>query len=200
MPRYGIRYFTVGTGGDSHQGFGTPIAGSEARDGNTYGILKLTLHPTSYDWTFLPVAGSTFTNSGTRNVHDAPPGPNNAPVAVADAYSTPQDTAKVVAAPGVLGNDTDADSDPLTAVARHERRPRHAEPRAERRLHLHADGRLQRARQLHLPRQRRDRQLERRDGLADGHAVASTYYVDKTNGELLGRRGRLAGAAVLHDR
>ena len=53
--------------------------------GNTYGVLKLTLHPTSYDWTFLPVAGSTFTDSGTQAVHDAPPSTNNAPVAVADA-------------------------------------------------------------------------------------------------------------------
>ena len=42
--------------------------------------------------------------------------PNTAPVAVADAYGTPQDTALNVAAPGVLGNDTDADLDPLTAV------------------------------------------------------------------------------------
>ena len=50
-----------------------PIAGSEVREGNTYGILKLTLHPTSYDWKFLPVAGSTFTDSGTQAVHDAPP-------------------------------------------------------------------------------------------------------------------------------
>ena len=33
-------------------------------------------------------------------------GGNHAPVAVADAYSTAQDAAKVVAAPGVLGNDT----------------------------------------------------------------------------------------------
>ena len=41
---------------------------------------------------------------------------NNAPVAVADSYSTPQDTALVQAAPGVLSNDTDADSNPLTAV------------------------------------------------------------------------------------
>ena len=44
-------------------------------------------------------------------------GGNQAPVAVADGYSTPQDTAKVVAAPGVLGNDSDADvGDSLTAV------------------------------------------------------------------------------------
>jgi len=44
------------------------------------------------------------------------PGPaNNAPVANDDSYSTQQDTLLNVAAPGVLGNDTDADSDPLTA-------------------------------------------------------------------------------------
>ena len=41
---------------------------------------------------------------------------NQAPVAVADAYSTPQNTALNQAAPGVLANDTDADADPLTAV------------------------------------------------------------------------------------
>ncbi len=40
----------------------------------------------------------------------------NAPVAVADSYTTSQDTALVVAAPGLLANDTDADGDPLTAV------------------------------------------------------------------------------------
>ena len=44
------------------------------------------------------------------------PPANTAPVATADSYSTPQDTAKIQAAPGVLANDTDADSDPLTAV------------------------------------------------------------------------------------
>ena len=115
-PSFGIRYITIGTGGDSHQGFGTPIAGSEVREGNTYGILKLTLHPTSYDWKFLPVAGSTFTDSGTQAVHDAPAGTNHAPVAVADSYSTTMGTAKVVAGPGVLGNDTDADNDSLSAV------------------------------------------------------------------------------------
>ena len=42
--------------------------------------------------------------------------PNDAPVAVDDAYATTEDTALTVAAPGVLGNDTDVDGDPLTAV------------------------------------------------------------------------------------
>ncbi|NQU11434.1 tandem-95 repeat protein [bacterium] len=41
---------------------------------------------------------------------------NQPPVAVADSYSTDEDTTRDVAAPGVLGNDTDADGDPLTAV------------------------------------------------------------------------------------
>ncbi len=41
---------------------------------------------------------------------------NSAPVAVADSYSTPVDTALVVAAAGVLANDTDAQTDPLTAI------------------------------------------------------------------------------------
>jgi hypothetical protein len=41
---------------------------------------------------------------------------NNPPVANPDAYSTTQDTVLSVAASGVLGNDTDPESDPLTAV------------------------------------------------------------------------------------
>jgi VCBS repeat-containing protein len=42
-------------------------------------------------------------------------GANDTPVAVADAYSTSEDTPLVIAAPGVLANDTDADGDALTA-------------------------------------------------------------------------------------
>ena len=41
---------------------------------------------------------------------------NDAPVAVADAYDTAEDTLLTVDAPGVLGNDSDAEADPLTAV------------------------------------------------------------------------------------
>ena len=44
--------------------------GSEQHD---FGIFKLTLHATTYDWVFLPIAGSTFTDSGTGSVHAAPP-------------------------------------------------------------------------------------------------------------------------------
>ncbi len=41
---------------------------------------------------------------------------NRPPAAAADAYTTAEDTALTVAAPGVLGNETDPDGDPLTAV------------------------------------------------------------------------------------
>ena len=44
-------------------------------------------------------------------------GPNAAPVGAADAYGTEEDTPLTVDAPGVLANDTDADSDDLTATA-----------------------------------------------------------------------------------
>jgi uncharacterized repeat protein (TIGR01451 family) len=40
---------------------------------------------------------------------------NDAPVAVDDSYTTTEDTALTVAAPGILGNDTDVDGDALTA-------------------------------------------------------------------------------------
>ncbi|MGD8853014.1 MAG: Ig-like domain-containing protein [Gammaproteobacteria bacterium] len=46
----------------------------------------------------------------------APGGGNAAPVAYNDAYSTDQDTPLSVPAPGVLGNDTDADGDALTVA------------------------------------------------------------------------------------
>jgi acid phosphatase type 7 len=65
----GIRAFTVGTGGRSHGKFGTIQANSEVRDNTSYGVLKLTLHATSYDWQFVPVAGATFTDSGSGTCH-----------------------------------------------------------------------------------------------------------------------------------
>ena len=65
----GIRQFTVGTGGASHYTFGTIQPNSQVRNGSTYGVLKLTLHATSYDWQFVPVAGATFTDSGTGSCH-----------------------------------------------------------------------------------------------------------------------------------
>ncbi len=66
-PVRGIREFVVGSGGASHYSLGSPIANSEVRNSNTYGVLKLTLHSTSYDWKFIPEAGKTFTDSGSTS-------------------------------------------------------------------------------------------------------------------------------------
>lgn len=67
---HGIREFIVGTGGKSHQPFGSVIAAnSQVRDSTTYGVLKLTLGSGSYSWQFIPVAGQTFTDSGSTNCH-----------------------------------------------------------------------------------------------------------------------------------
>jgi acid phosphatase type 7 len=61
----GLRSFVVGTGGrEPLHDLGTR-AGLEIANADTHGVLKLTLHPTSYDWQFIPVAGRTFTDSGS---------------------------------------------------------------------------------------------------------------------------------------
>jgi acid phosphatase type 7 len=65
----GIREFIVGTGGVNHGGLGTIKANSEVRNTTTYGVLKLTLNVTDYSWKFVPVAGQSFTDSGTASCH-----------------------------------------------------------------------------------------------------------------------------------
>jgi len=69
----GIREFTVGTGGASLDEFGTLAANSEARNNSAHGVLKLTLRPSSYEWTFVPDPGQTFSDSGAAPCH-GPPG------------------------------------------------------------------------------------------------------------------------------
>jgi hypothetical protein len=68
-PINGIREFVVGTGGKDLRSIGSPINNSEVQNANTWGVLKLTLHPDSYDWQFIPIAGKTFTDSGSGNCH-----------------------------------------------------------------------------------------------------------------------------------
>ena len=65
----GIRYFVAGTGGTGHNGFVTPMPNSQVRNGTAFGVLKFTLHANSYDWQFVPVAGQTFTDTGTTTCH-----------------------------------------------------------------------------------------------------------------------------------
>lgn len=65
----GLQEIVVGTGGVGHYGFGTILPASRARNANTFGVLKLTLNSGSYSWKFVPVAGSSYTDSGSTSCH-----------------------------------------------------------------------------------------------------------------------------------
>jgi hypothetical protein len=70
---YGLREIVVGTGGKSLGGWGATQPNSQVRDNQSFGVLKATLHPNSYDWSFVHESG-TVADSGTSNCHGAPPG------------------------------------------------------------------------------------------------------------------------------
>jgi hypothetical protein len=82
----GIREFVIGTGGSDHTSIPGAIAkNSELINNTTFGVLKLALHSTSYDWTFVSEAGATFTDSGTQQCHQNVPDttPPSAPKSLA---------------------------------------------------------------------------------------------------------------------
>jgi hypothetical protein len=64
-PVRGLRSFVVGTGGRSHYPLGSPLPGSEARNGDTFGVLQLTLKANGFDWQFVPEAGKSFRDAGS---------------------------------------------------------------------------------------------------------------------------------------
>jgi len=68
----GIRSFVVGTGGGELRGFDQVAPNSQVRNATSHGVLAMTLRPGGYDWRFVPVAGSTFTDSGSGTCHGAP--------------------------------------------------------------------------------------------------------------------------------
>jgi hypothetical protein len=79
----GIREFVVGTGGRSLNKFVTPYQNnSEVRltddsfPAGNYGVIKLTLYPTGYDWQFVTIDGTvdgTVDDSGSASCHGTPP-------------------------------------------------------------------------------------------------------------------------------
>jgi hypothetical protein len=66
--RNGIREFVVGTGGRSLRRFKAPEPNSQVRRTDVFGVLRLTLHPGSYEWRFLPENGA-FTDRGRTACH-----------------------------------------------------------------------------------------------------------------------------------
>jgi hypothetical protein len=65
----GIVELVVGTGGESHGGFDTILANSLVRNGDAFGVLKLTLQANGYTFQFIPQAGSSFSDSGSATCH-----------------------------------------------------------------------------------------------------------------------------------
>lgn len=63
----GIREFVVGTGGTGQRGFSKIQPNSEVRATDSWGVLQFTLHETSYDWQFIPIAGQNFQDNGSAN-------------------------------------------------------------------------------------------------------------------------------------
>jgi len=60
----GLRQFVVGTGGADRRPFAAIQANSEARNSDTWGILKLLLRASGYEWEFVPVDGQSFRDQG----------------------------------------------------------------------------------------------------------------------------------------
>ena len=66
----GMRQFVVGTGGYGHYVFRSPpLAASEARIQDVFGVLKLTLGPTAYEWEFIPIAYQSGRDTGNQACH-----------------------------------------------------------------------------------------------------------------------------------
>jgi hypothetical protein len=67
----GIRQFVAGTGGapEGSEIYYDQAPGVEVVETGTSGVLKLDLSAGSYRWTFVPIEGQTFTDSGTDECH-----------------------------------------------------------------------------------------------------------------------------------
>lgn len=71
-PVYGIRSFVVGTGGATLANLPAATGVTEAQNSGTFGIVKFALSDNAYNWQFIPVAGKTFTDSGSGTCHGKP--------------------------------------------------------------------------------------------------------------------------------
>ena len=60
----GVRQFVVGTGGAHRYEIGSLLPGSEAHSSEAFGLLKLTLLPDRYRWSFVPVDANALHDEG----------------------------------------------------------------------------------------------------------------------------------------
>ncbi|MEO8000074.1 MAG: Ig-like domain-containing protein, partial [Gemmatimonadaceae bacterium] len=112
----GIRSFVVGTGGKEQRSLGTTKANSIVRSNNSFGVLKVTLHPTSYDWQFMPIAGSTLNDAGSSTCVGVTPPTNQLPTAT---ITSPANGSSVVQGTSVsfAGTGTDPEDGALSGAS-----------------------------------------------------------------------------------
>jgi Bacterial Ig domain/Chitobiase/beta-hexosaminidase C-terminal domain/Calcineurin-like phosphoesterase len=88
----GIREFVVGTGGEESGSLPeSSSANTQAIGSGVFGVLKMALHPGSYDWNFVREANSksTFTDSGSTACHNAAPADTAAPTTTITCNGSP---------------------------------------------------------------------------------------------------------------
>ena len=70
-PTLGIRQFVVGTGWNIAASLRDHRGQQRGQERDVLGCLKLTLHASGYDYAFVPIAGQTFTDTGSGSCHRA---------------------------------------------------------------------------------------------------------------------------------
>jgi hypothetical protein len=68
-PEHGVVELVVGTGGRSAYPFETIRDNSLVRETGTFGVVRLTLAASSWEFEFVPIAGDTFSDSGSAACH-----------------------------------------------------------------------------------------------------------------------------------
>ena len=91
----GIREFVSGTGGESLFTMGTTQPNMQFSDNKHFGVLFLTLHATSYDWSFRSTSG-TVLDSGSTSCHNT-----TGAASVMQAAAAPQPSAEGASSPTV---------------------------------------------------------------------------------------------------
>jgi Invasin, domain 3 len=95
-PTNGITEIIAGSGGigggSETNLFPTHVTG----DGNTFGVLKLYLYDDSFAWKFIPVAGKTYTDSGSTACHSSGGGGGPGPVSATNSTVTASPTSFTV--------------------------------------------------------------------------------------------------------
>ena len=98
----GVREFIAGTGGANHTPVTVVAANSQFRNASDFGILELTLHAASYDWSFVSVSGAVI-DSGSQACHNAtatpPPTTTTAPPPTTTARTTTTTPSTTTTAP-----------------------------------------------------------------------------------------------------